>query len=211
MEQIVLGLVAMVIGGLVAGYGVRAFFVLLPLFGFLWGASTGTQAVQYLVGDGAFATVLSWVAGLALGAALAIVAGLFYWAAIVILAAGVGATVASGILIAIGFEPGLLTFVVGLAAGAALALLAILIDAPTLLVALLTAFGGMAYAVAGAYVLLGQVTREELAAGAVAALRDQPLGFIAWLALGAIALGFQLLEARARGVELMTSMPRTTS
>ena len=206
MEQIFLGLVAIVIGALVAVYGVRLFFVLLPLWGFLTGFALAAQGLQALFGDGFLATGLSWAAGLGFGLLLGVLAGVFYWAGVVILAAGVGAMIGSGLMVAIGFEPGILTFGVGLAAAVGLALLAILLDAPTLLVAILTSFGGAAWAVAGAYVLLGIVPREDVSNGALAALRGEPVALVVALAVGAVALGYQMLEARTRNVAMMSAM-----
>ena len=184
MDSILLGLVAIVVGALIAAYGARAFFLLLPLFGFVLGFHVGGQAIGAILGDGLFATLLGWGAGLVTGLVFAILAGLSWWAAIVILFGVVGYQVGYGVLVALGFhDPGFLPFVAGVALGVALAILAIVLDAPTLLVAAVTAFGGAAYVVAGAYLLLNQIT--------VAQLQDGPIG----------ALGVPLLAERTIAVD----------
>src|SRR5262245_29823805 len=151
VDSILLGLVAIVVGALVAAYGARGFFLLLPLFGFVLGFHVGGQGITAIFGDGLFATLLSWVAGLVVGLIFAVLAGLSWWAAIVILFGVVGYQIGYGVLVAIGFnDPGILPFIAGLALGVVLAIVAVVLDAPTLLVAAVTAFGGAAYVVAGA-------------------------------------------------------------
>jgi hypothetical protein len=211
MDSIILGLIGIAVGALVAGFGVRVFYLLLPLWGFVAGALLGAEAVVALVGDGLFATVLSWAAGIGLGLLFAVVAGIWFWAAVMILAVTVGASLGSGILVGIGVEPGLLTFLAGLATGVVFAVIAFALDAPMLLVALFTSFGGAAYGVAAAYLLIGKLEVADLADGPVAALREFPLGLVAWLGLGGLALVYQLLDAHGRRQVLLASMPRSRS
>ena len=68
-----------------------------------------------------------------------------------------------------------------------LAVLAIVLDAPTLLVAAVTAFGGAAYVVAGLYLILNQITVDQLKDGPIGALDGKPLALVAWVGLGAVA------------------------
>jgi hypothetical protein len=208
MEALVVGLSGIVIGSLVAVFGVRVFFLLLPLWGFLAGFALGAQGVASLLGEGFLVTVLGWGAGLAVGVLFAILAGLWFWASILILAGTVGWALVAGLLVALGMQPGLLVFLAGLAGAAALVVLAIVIDAPVLYVAVLTSFGGAAFAVTGALVVLGRVEVGALDGGVVAAMRSYPLAFLAWLGLAVVALGYQLLEARARSTDLSAPLNR---
>jgi hypothetical protein len=56
--------------------------------------------------------------------------------------------------------------------------------------------------VAGALLVIGTIGTGDLAGGMVAALRAYPVAYVAWLVLAAIAFGYQLLEARARGTDM---------
>jgi hypothetical protein len=105
MEALLVGVVGIVIGTLVAAFGARVFFALLPAFGFVAGFLLGAEAVGLALGEGFLATVAGWVAGLLLGFALAVLAGLWFWAGIVILSGAFGWALASGILVALGVEP----------------------------------------------------------------------------------------------------------
>jgi hypothetical protein len=202
MEALIVGVVGIVVGTLVAVFGVRVFFALLPAFGFVAGFLLGAEAVGLVLGEGFLATVAGWIAGLLLGFALAILAGLWFWAGIVILSGAIGWAIASGILVALGVSPGLLTFGAGAAGAAVLIVVAIMADAPTIYVAALTSLGGTAAAVAGALLAIGTIGTADLAGGMVAALRSYPVAYVAWLVLAAIAFGYQLLEARARGTDM---------
>lgn len=201
MQSILLGMVAVVIGVLIAAYGARAFFVLLPFFGFLIGFSLGAQLIAQLFGDGMLATVLGWVLGFIVAILFAVLSWLWWWAAVVILFGVVGYEIGSGLLVAIGLDPGLLTAAAGLAVGIVLAIIAIVLDAPTLLVAAVTAFGGAAYAVAGFYLMFGQITVAELQDGPLGSLDGKPVGLIIWLGLGVLALAFQWFDTRRIGYE----------
>ena len=81
VDRLLLGLFAIAVGALIAGYGARGFFLLLPLFGFVVGYLVGAQVVANLFGDGVFATLTSWVAGLVVALVFALLAGLWWWAA----------------------------------------------------------------------------------------------------------------------------------
>jgi hypothetical protein len=194
MDAVILGVVGVLAGGLVALYGVRVFYLLLPLWGFVAGFLIGADAVTELLGDGFLATAAGWAAGLALGVALAVTATLWLWGAVLVLAFGVGTEVGSGLLLGLGFQPGILPFAAGVVLGAALVVLAIAVDGPVLLVAVLTALGGTALVIDGALMVLHVLQPGDLAGGAVAALRGDPMLVLAWLVLAAGALAHQLLD-----------------
>jgi hypothetical protein len=209
MDAVILGVVGLLIGGLVALYGVRVFYLLLPLWGFVAGFLIGADAVTELVGDGFLATATGWAAGIALGAVFALTATLWFWAAVLVLAFGVGFEVGSGVLIMIGMTPGLLTFAAGVVLGAVLVVLAIAVRAPVLLVALLSALGGAALVIDGGLMLLGVVQPGDLAGGAIAPLRGDPLLIGAWLGLAALALVHQLTETAGGNAGLRTRLDRS--
>ena len=211
MESLIAGILLAVIGALVAAYGVRLFYLLLPVFGFLVGFVLGAQLLTAWLGDGFLATAAGWGVGLVLGVVFAVIAGVSFWAAIMILAGGVGWALGTGLLAAIGITDGLLPLVGGAVLAGVVAILAIYLDAPTLLVAVLTSFGGAAYAVAGVLVVLGTVALGGLQHGAVAALAGNPIAILAWAVLGLATFLFQLLEARARSFDLRARLGAPTA
>src|SRR5262245_39452779 len=64
LEQILVGIVAIVIGLAWAFYGFKAFIILLPIWAFLVGFAAGASWLQELFGEGFFATITSCVGGL---------------------------------------------------------------------------------------------------------------------------------------------------
>jgi hypothetical protein len=211
MDAVILGVVGLVAGALVTLYGVRLFYLLLPLWAFVAGAALGAQAVSELLGDGFLATTTSWAAGIALGVAFAVTATLWFWAAVLVLAFSVGSAVGSGLVVALGVDPGVLSFAAGLALGGALVVLAIAIDAPVLLVAVLSALGGAALVVTGAMLVLGRFEPSDLAGGPVGALRGEPLLIAAWLAIAALGLVLQLLDSAEGNLGLRTRLDRSVA
>jgi hypothetical protein len=195
LEALALGLVGIAAGSLLAAFGVRLFWVLLALWGAVIGFLAGADAAAIL-GEGFLATTIGWVAGIAGAIVLGLLAGAVYWAAIILLCGGVGYAIGSGIVVALGIEAGLMSVGAGLAAAAALVALAIVLRVPVVLVAILTSFGGTGYAIVGGLLLVGRVAIADLEGGALGTLRDRPLAMIAWLALGATALTYQLVLAR---------------
>jgi hypothetical protein len=211
MESLIGGVVLIVIGGLVATYGVRVFYFLLPVWGFVSGFVLGAQLIAALLGEGFLATAAGWGVGLVLGVVFAVIAGVWFWAAIVILAGGVGWVLGTGLVAALGITDGFLPLIAGAVLAAALAILAIVIDAPTVLVAVLTSFGGSAYPVAGALLVVRRITIADLEYGALDALAGHPVALVAWAALGLATLMIQVLDARARSLDLRARPDRATA
>jgi hypothetical protein len=203
LESFLVGLAGILGGTLVALFGVRVFYLLLPLWAFLAGVVIGGDVVAAILGEGFLGTAAGWIAGIGLGVVLALLAGLWFWAAVLVLAAGAGWALGGGIAAALGLDAALLRLAAGLAGAALLVVLAIAVNAPTLLVAVLSSFGGAAYAVTGALLALGRLGLADLDGGAVAALRGYPLSLLAWLVLSVAALAYQLMEARDRSLPLL--------
>ena len=67
-----------------AGY--RFFLILLPIWGFFFGFGFGLQTMQALLGDGSLATITRWVVGFIVALVFAVLAYLFYIAAVAIIA-----------------------------------------------------------------------------------------------------------------------------
>jgi len=106
-----LGLLAF--GAILCAFGFRLFVILLPVFAFFAGFEITAQAIQELFGVGFLRTASSWVFGFIVGLLFAVVAYLFYYGAVVILAGAVGYEIGVGILIGIGSTSGFLLFIVG--------------------------------------------------------------------------------------------------
>lgn len=184
MQTLGLAILAAVVGGAFTFYGYRFFLFLLPLWAFVAGFVAGMQGMEVLLGDEHqfFVSTLGIVVGVVLGAVLAVLSYLFYWAAIVILAGVVGYTIGYGLLSAIGLD-GILGWAGGLAVGAVFAVVAIVLNAPKAVIIVLTAAGGAALLIAGAMLLFNVIQPEELSQGVLwKAISTHTLWLIIWIA-----------------------------
>jgi hypothetical protein len=160
--QLVMAILAVVIGLAFAFGGWRFFLVLLPLWGLVLGFSLGTEAMRALFGDGTFATVTSWIVGIVIGLVFAGLSYLFYYAAIVILAGTVGYAIGAAAWGLIGNEQGVIAFVIGIVVGVVVAVAALALNVPRYLVIVLTGLGGAAVIVAGWFLLIGKVPTDNV-------------------------------------------------
>ena len=136
--QLLMAILAVVIGLAFAFGGWRFFLLLLPLWGFFIGFSLATEGMRALTGDGTFATVTGWVVGLVVALVFAGLAYLFYYAAVAIFAGTVGYTIGAAAWGIIGNEQGVIAFVIGLVVGVILAIAVLALNVPRYLVIVLT-------------------------------------------------------------------------
>jgi hypothetical protein len=196
VDTIILGLIAIGIGALIAFYGTRSFFILLPVFAFVAGFLFGAEAIAAILGEGLFASVLGWIFGLVVGVVFAVISYLWWWAAVVLLMGIVGYNIGYGLLVAIGIDPGFVPAAAGVALALVFAIAAVVLDVPAMLVTVVTGLGGAAYAVAGAYLLFGQITLQQLQDTPLGALEGKPIGLVVWLVVAVLGIGFQVLDLR---------------
>ncbi|HKF84701.1 MAG TPA: hypothetical protein VKB30_02880 [Candidatus Limnocylindrales bacterium] len=187
--QLVIAILAVVLGALFAFGGWRFFLVLLPFWGLLTGFSIGTEATRALIGDGTFATLTSWAIGIILALVFAVFAYLYYYAAIAVLAGTVGFIIGSSLWGLIGSDDGLIAFILGIALGAVFAIAALMLNVPKYLVIALTAIGGAAMIVAGWFILTGQIPTDNITWFQIGnVIADSFLWLVIWL--GIAVLGF---------------------
>ncbi len=160
--QLVIAILAVVLGALFAFGGWRFFLILLPFWGFFMGFNIGTEATRALFNDGTFATLVSWAVGIVLALVFAIFAYVYYYAAVAVLAGTVGFLLGSALWGLIGSDDGLIAFILGIALGAVFAIATLMLNVPKYLVIALSAIGGAALVVAGWFILTGQIPTDNI-------------------------------------------------
>jgi Domain of unknown function (DUF4203) len=160
--QLLMAILAVVIGLAFCFGGWRFFLLLLPIWGFVVGFGLGTEAMRALFGDGTFATVTSWIVGFVIAVAFAILSYLYYYAAIAILAGLVGYAIGAAAWGIIGNEQGVIAFVIGLVVGVVFAIGVLALNVPRYLVIVLTGLGGAATVIAGWFLLIGKVPADNV-------------------------------------------------
>jgi len=191
--QLLVGILAVLIGLAFAFGGWRFFLLLLPLWGFVVGFSLGTEAMRALFGDGTFATVTSWVVGFVIAVLFAVFSYLYYYIAIAVLAGTVGYALGASVWGLIGNEQGVIAFVIGLVVGVIFAAVALALNVPRYLVIVLTGLGGAAAVVAGWFILIGKVPSDNVTWWQVGQLiKDSWVYLIVWALIGAAGILAQL-------------------
>jgi hypothetical protein len=180
--QLVIALLAVVLGALFCFGGWRFFLLLLPFWGLITGFNVGTEATRALLGDGTFATVTSWAVGLGLALVFAAFAYLYWYAAVAVLGGSVGYILGSSAWGLIGNEQGVVAFVIGVAVGVVFVIATLVLNMPKWLVVALTSAGGAAMIVAGWFILTGQIPTDEITWNAIGQAIS---GSIIWLGVWA--------------------------
>jgi hypothetical protein len=176
------GLIAMLFGLAMCFAGYRLFYLLLPIWGFVFGMAFGAQTMQALFGSGFLATVSSWVVGFVVGAVFAISSYLWFNLAIAILAGSVGYSVVVGLVMALGLPMGWLLWLIGLSAGVVVAIVALVLNLQKWVVIVGTAILG-AETIIGTFVLMFNPVARTMANPIQAVMQTSPLLWILVAAL----------------------------
>jgi hypothetical protein len=145
--------------------GYRFFLVMLPIWGFFAGFWIGAMGTSMLLGGGFLGTTTALIVGVVVGIIGAVLSYFFYMAGVVLISAAFGGMLASAIMGALGFGPGLITTMVVIISAIVAAGLTLLLNIQKLVIVVFTAIAGAALTVVGIMVLFGQITPADLQAG----------------------------------------------
>ena len=180
--EILVGIVLALVGLAVCFFGLRFWFILLPVFGAVTGFFVGAGVMQDVFGTGFLSTATSWIVGIVVAVVFALLAWYVWYAGAIIMAGAVGASLFTGILHAINNQPwGLVAFVVALIGAVIFAVGALMLNLPIYIVIVNSAIGGASLAIAGLLTLLGTITTVELANGVTFAVVDETSRGLSWL------------------------------
>jgi hypothetical protein len=166
IATLLLAFIAAAIGAGFCFVGYRLFLVMLPIWGFFAGFWIGAQATSLLLGTGFLATTTGLVVGFVIGIMGAVLAYLFYMVGVLIIAAAFGGAVGSGLMAALGFDPGFLNAIVTIVSAIVAAGLTLLLNLQKYVIIVFTAIVGAGLVVLSGMLVFGQVTLTELQAGA---------------------------------------------
>ncbi len=200
MADIVVGIIAVLIGALLCFRGYLAMRLLISLWGAFVGFLLGAGLVAQLTGDGFLQVFLGWLVGIIVAVVFGVLAYLSYQVAVVLGMAAIGFTVGTSIMAAFHIQWSWLTVLVGVAVGVVLAVIAIAGDLPAILLAVLTALAGASVTVFGLMLLFGVLNSGEFSAGDVTAKLDAHWWWYAIYAVlaivGVIAQGSHLSRVK---------------
>lgn len=203
MEDLVTGSAALIVGAALCLGGYIAIRIILPIWGALVGFTVGVALVAAVTGEGIFATLVSWVAGIALAIVFAACAYLYYEVSVVLAMGAAGFVIGSTVLLAFGVGWSWLVTLGGLALGVVFALLAIVANLPMVLLTVLTALAGAATATTGAMILVGALDVDQLQGTTlVRSFEGEGIWWLAYAALAVVGIVSQVrtLESMMRPV-----------
>lgn len=187
LEQILIGLLAIVVGAAFCFSGVKWFLVLLPIWGFLAGFVFGSNGIFYLFGadHGFFASALAILVGLLVGALFAVLSYLYYFFAVILLGGALGYMLGVGVMDWLNLSGAeILTFIVGIIVGGIFAFGFIILAMPVVLAIWGTAIGGAAAIVVGIALILDRIELNALNTGMLGAISQDTQYPWLWLVIG---------------------------
>jgi hypothetical protein len=190
------GLIVSIFGALMCLFGYRLFLILLPIWGFVFGFGLGAQTMQAIFGTGFLSEVTSWVVGFFVGLFFALLAYLFYIAAVAIIAGSIGYMIAVGLLLAIGLNMGFLVWLIGLIAGVALAFVTIRFNIQKWVIIIATSLAGAAV-VFGGYFAMFNPFAQLMQNPIRAFLSASPLLMIMAIVLAIVGIVFQYRDTKS--------------
>lgn len=193
MDDLALGFLALLIGGLFCFRGYVTMRIVISLWGALVGFGLGAGAVSAITGDGFLAGTVAWLVGVVVAVAFSALAYLYYEVSIVVAMAGVGFALGATVMAALNVTSSWAVIVVGVVVGVALAAVAIVADLPMLLLTILTATGGASAVVAGAMLLVGEIETVDLdGANVIVRIQEAPGWWVLYVVLAGVGVASQL-------------------
>lgn len=162
VNDIVLGILAVLIGGLFCARGFVAMRIAIPMWGAFIGFLVGAGLLSAWTDDGVLGTALGWFVGFGVALLFGAIAYLYYEFAVMLALGSIGFTLGASAVTAIGVTWSWVVVLAGLLLGIALAVFALVVDLPTILLVTLTALGGAGGIVFGLLLLTGSLDSDEL-------------------------------------------------
>jgi hypothetical protein len=203
VRDVLLGVLAIVVGSLFCFRGYLTMRLVIPVWGAFSGFLLGAGVVDGLTGDGFLVGVLAWLVGLVLGVVFGFLAFAYYEISVVLAMAAVGFVLGASLMVALDVRWSWVVVLVAVLVGVALAVLAIVGQLPMLLLTLLTGLAGAGTVVTGIMLLTGTLTADDVDSEAVVSRIDDSVGWwvlYAIVAVAGIVLQLRFLEDVRRSV-----------
>jgi hypothetical protein len=193
LELLCMAVIGLGFGFVLAFWGYKLLWVILPIWGFFAGFALGAQTIQIILNEGFLASVTGLVVGFIVGAIFAVLSYLFYFLAVAILSGAFGYGVAVGILTWIGLDLNFLVWIIGIVVGVVVAVAVLRFNIQKYAVIGISAFAGTAVTIFVMLAAFGGLTPIELMTNPVLrAIDDSWLWFLYFVLVAAAGIYFQL-------------------
>jgi hypothetical protein len=197
MDDIVVGILTVLIGAVFCFRGYLAMRIIIPL----WGAFAGFMLGAGLAsGDSGFlAGALGWIVGIVLAVVFGLLAYLFYEVAVMIGMAAIGFALGTSLMVMLGVSWNWLIVLSGVVVALGLAFVALVGDLPMALLTVLTAFAGSSTIVAGLMLTFGVIELGDFdSAQTTKALEDDWWWYAIYFALAIAGMVMQFRDVDRR-------------
>jgi len=159
MDDVVVGIIAVLTGAVFCFRGYLAMRVVIPLWGAFAGFFLGAGVVAG--DDGFLTTALGWVVGIAVAVVFGLVAYLYYEVSVLIGMMAIGFVLGTSVMVALGVTWSWVIVLSGVVLAVVLAFVALVGDLPMVLLTVLTALAGASTIVSGAMLMFGVIDLDD--------------------------------------------------
>lgn len=202
MEDLVVGVLALLAGSVFCFSGYRTFRVVIPIWGAFVGFGFGAGLVAAISGDRLLFAPVGWVVGGIMAVLFAALAYLYYEVAVVLAMGSLGFAAGASAMVALGVSWNWLVVLAGTALGVLVAVVAIVTNLPRILLVVVSATAGATAMIGGTMLLFGAMETTDLTNQAVTArIEDDWWWYVAYAVLvlaGIVAQARKNLDADLR-------------
>jgi len=198
MADILLGLLAILAGGVMLFAGQFALRIVLPIWGFFAGFAFGAGIFAELADERFLGTALGWVSGLVFALIFALLAYFFYAVAVILAMAAFGFAIGSGLVVALGIDWNWVAVLVGVAVGAVIGIVSIVGNMPMVVLAVLSSVAGAVSVVGGLMLVFGILNSADFTQASFSSAVDA--SWIWWVLLVVLAVIGIVAQTRQRVV-----------
>jgi hypothetical protein len=204
MNDIVVGILAILTGAVFCFRGYLAMRIIIPL----WGAFAGFMLGAGIVSgsDGFLGSALGWIVGIVMAVVFGLLAYLYYEVAVIIGMLAIGFTLGTSLMVALGVTWSWVIVLSGVALAVVLAFVALVADLPMALLTVLTAMAGASAIVGGLMLVFGVTDVGEFdSAQTTETLADDWWWYAIYLALAIGGMIAQFVDVDRRRETLRAS------
>jgi hypothetical protein len=197
VNDIVVGLIAILTGAVFCFRGYLAMRIIIPLWGAFAGFMFGAGIVSGA--DGFLGSAIGWIVGIAVAVLFGLIAYLYYEVAVMIGMMAIGFALGSSLMVLLGVTWSWLIVLSGVVLAVVLAFVAIVGDLPMVLLTVLTGLAGASTIVFGLMLLFGVIDVAEFdSARTTAALDDDWWWYMLYGALAVAGMIAQFADVDRR-------------
>ncbi|MDQ0372275.1 DUF4203 domain-containing protein [Cellulomonas humilata] len=189
MADILLGILAIVAGGVMLFAGQFVLRLVLPIWGFFAGFAFGAGLFAELANESFLGTALGWVSGFVFAVIFAVLAYLYFAVAVILAMAAFGYAIGAGLIVALGIDWSWVAVLLGVVVGAIFGIVSVVGNMPMIVLAVASSLAGAVAVVGGVMLLVGTLNSADLADGSFSSALDASWGWFALLLVLAL-IGF---------------------